>query len=164
MELNWIRGVDWYSGEDMVILSPLSHNFLTNIQGFIVALCLFMIILIVARKIKNNPTKSIINKLILIDCLLKLNNIHGFLFGIGLITSKEFCAGRTTFLFFTTISNKMVSLMIAIIRWIYVKRCHIVICRPRRKLCFSRICGSFCVLAFFMTMYLFYKTEIFIDY
>ena len=113
----------------------------------------------VVVKIRTDQTESFINKFITLDCLLKLPNLTSILYYSGVITSRAFCAERTSIAVFTNISNKMVSLLIVLIRWIFVTKSYLVIQPRRRRILVGTLAGTSACLALSLTFYIYLNKE-----
>ena len=159
MIFDWIFVVDWYNVEAK-ILSPLTlESWIKMVIGAISFVILLIVIISVVVKMKNAPTRSVINNLITLDCLLKLPNLTGVLYYTGIITSMDFCGERQSFTYFTNLANKLVSIAIVIIRWVFVHRTNFVLCPNRKRIFIGVLCGSFCILVFSLTLAAYHHKE-----
>ena len=122
---------------------------LGSVSAIIITISIFAVIMT-----ESSPTP--INKLIVLDCLLRLTNIPHILYGTGLInywglSSPLHCSVRVTVSFATSLAIRLVSLSIAIYRWVYACRPSAVLTATQRKGFFRLLSGTMATLLISLT-------------
>ena len=117
--LEWLAMVSWldilYPGENYGI----SHLYWFGIGSALLAVA---IILTVCVTLQRGANKTFVNQLMETECLLRLTNIQPILYYTGIITSTQLCGLRVTFTFGASLLTRLLTVGIAIYRWVYV--CH----------------------------------------
>ena len=125
-----------------------------GVSGSLIAALLILPILAMIRA-ESSPTP--INQLIGVDCLLRLSNIPYILywskvFSYWGLNSPLACSLRVTLSYTTSMVSRLLTISMAVCRWVYVCRPHLVFSAAQRSRFFRWLVGSLVVVAGSLSM------------
>ena len=129
-----------------------------------------LLILPILAMIRADSSPTPINQLIRVDCLLRLNNIPYILywskvFSYWGLNSPLACSLRVTLSYTTSIVSRLITISMAVCRWVYVCRSHLVFSAAQRSRFLAWMVGSLVVLAICLSLGAFiYREEYTIYY
>ena len=133
----------------------LSSN-LVPALGLLGSVSAIIIIITVIAVLMTESSPTPINKLIVLDCLLRLTNIPHILYGTGLfnywgLSSPLHCSVRVTVSFATSLAIRLLGFSIAIYRWVYACHPSTVFTATQRKGFFRLLSGTMAALVVSLT-------------
>ena len=134
--INWIDHIvleKWLISEYKFPKESQIEEWGTFVLGMLGAILIFLVTIYVLVKINRDSTTAVINKLVSLDLVINLYKILQILFVIGIINIK-FCDFRVAFSIFMNLSDRMISVIIVVYRWVFANHSRWVLTPRKRKL------------------------------